>query len=110
ALELAAARLASLSVPELARRLDDRFALLHDPTSRAPARRRGLQAAIGWSHDLLEPDDRRGLWALAVFAEGAPLSAAEHVFGALGIPAPEALDVVGRLVDRSLVTVDVSGH
>ena len=110
ALELAAARLASLSVPELTRRLDDRFALLHDPTSRAPARRRGLQAAIGWSHDLLEPDDRRGLWALAVFAEGAPLSAAEHVFGALGIPAPEALDVVGVLVDRSLVTVDVSVH
>ncbi|GAA4769395.1 BTAD domain-containing putative transcriptional regulator [Actinomycetospora chibensis] len=110
ALELAAARLASLSVPELTRRLDDRFALLHDPTRRGPARRRGLQAAIGWSHDLLEPDDRRGLWALAVFAEGAPLSAAEHVIGALGIPAPAALDVVGRLVDRSLVTVDVSGH
>ena len=66
AIELAAARVRSLSVQEIARRLDDRFGLLRDPTSRAPDRRRGLAAAIGWSYDLLFPDDQRGLWALSV--------------------------------------------
>src|SRR6185436_5830025 len=49
AIELAAARVRSLSVPEIARRLDDRFALLRDPTSRGPERRRVLAAAIAWS-------------------------------------------------------------
>ena len=66
AIELAAARVRSLSVRDIARRLDDRFALLRDPTSRRPERRRALAGAIGWSYDLLFPDDQRGLWALSV--------------------------------------------
>ncbi|WP_432833130.1 BTAD domain-containing putative transcriptional regulator [Dactylosporangium sp. CA-092794] len=107
AIELAAARVRSLSVREIARRLDDRFTLLRDPTSRRPARRRALAAAIGWSYDLLFPDDQRGLWALSCFAGGAPLAAAEHVLGALGVPGESVLDVVGRLVDRSLVSVEI---
>jgi hypothetical protein len=74
AIELAAARVRSLSVQEIARRLDDRFALLQDPTSRRPERRRALAAAIAWSYDLLFPDDQRGLWALSCFAGGAPLA------------------------------------
>ena len=109
AIELAAARVKSLSVQEIARRLDDRFSLLRDPTSRAPERRRGLAGAIGWSYDLLFPDDQRGLWALSVFTGGAPLAAAEHVLGALDVPAESAVDVVGRLADRSLVSVEVDG-
>ncbi|GAA4942381.1 putative ATPase [Actinomycetospora succinea] len=103
AIELAASRLTTLSVPEVARRLDDRFRLLRDPTRRSPARRRELAAAIAWSHDLLPPGDRRALWALAVFAEGAPLAAAEHVLTVVGVP--EALDVLTRLADRSLIAV-----
>ena len=79
AIELAAARIRSLSVQEIARRLDDRFTLLRDPTSRRPERRRALAAAIAWSYDLLFPDDQRGLWALSCFSGGAPLAAAEHV-------------------------------
>jgi len=109
AIELAAARVKSLSVQEIARRLDDRFALLQDPTSRRPERRRALAGAIAWSYDLLFPDDQRGLWALACFSGGAPLAAAEHVLGALGVPEASAVDVVGRLADRSLVSVDVAG-
>ena len=66
AIELAAARVRSLSVQEIARRLDDRFSLLRDPTSRESERRRGMGPAIGWSYDLLFPDDQRGLWALSV--------------------------------------------
>jgi predicted ATPase len=105
AIELAATRLKSLSVQEIARRLDDRFALLRDPTSRAAERRRTLAAAIGWSYDLLFPDDQRGLWALSTFAGGAPLDAAEHVLAALDVPPESTVDLAGRLADRCLVSV-----
>ena len=73
AIELAAARVKGLSVQEIARRLEDRFSLLSDPTSQRPERQRALGAASAWSYDLLFPDDQRGLWALACFAGGAPL-------------------------------------
>ncbi len=106
AIELAAARTKTLSIEEIGRRLDDRFNLLRDPTSRRPERRRALKATIGWSYELLFPDDQRGLWALAAFAGGAPLSAVEHVIEALDVPASAAIDVVGRLAARSLVIVD----
>ncbi|MDN5795351.1 MAG: AAA family ATPase [Intrasporangium sp.] len=106
AIELAAARVRSLSVREISRRLHDRFALLRDPTSRRPERRRALEAAIEWSYHLLFPDDQRALMALARFAGSGSLSALEHVSAVLGVPAAAVLDTVGRLVDRSLVIVD----
>ena len=106
AIELAAARTKTLSIEDITRRLDDRFHVLHDPTSRRPERRRALKATIGWSYDLLFPDDQRGLWALATFAGGAPLPAVESVLEALDVPASAAIDVVGRLASRSLVIVD----
>ena len=105
AIELAAARTKTLSLEDISRRLDDRFAVLSDPTSRRPERRRSLRSTIRWSYDLLFPDDQRGLWALATFAGGAPLPAVEFVLEALGVPAAAAIDVVGRLASRSLVTV-----
>ncbi len=108
AIELAAARVKSLSVQEIARRLDDRFTLLQDPTSRRPERRRALAAAIAWSYDLLFPDDQRGLWALSCFSGGAPLAAAEHVLTALGVPGSSAVDVIGRLADRSMLSVETA--
>ncbi len=108
AIELAAARAKSLSVQDISRRLDDRFTLLRDPTSRGPERRRALAAAIGWSYDLLFPDDQRGLWALATFAGGAPLAAAEHVLAALDVPDTAAVDVIDRLVDRSVLSMEPS--
>jgi predicted ATPase/DNA-binding SARP family transcriptional activator len=106
AIELAAARTKTLSIADISRRLDDRFSVLSDPASRRPERRRALKATIGWSYDLLFPDDQRGLWALASFAGGAPLSAIEFVLEALDVPATAAIDVVGRLANRSLVIVD----
>ncbi|HMI24220.1 MAG TPA: BTAD domain-containing putative transcriptional regulator, partial [Streptosporangiaceae bacterium] len=108
AIELAAARVKSLSVREIARRLDDRFALLRDPTSRSPERRRVLAAAIAWSYELLFPDDQRGLQALSCFAGGAPLPAVESVLAVLGVPQSSAVDVITRLADRSLVTLTVT--
>jgi predicted ATPase/DNA-binding SARP family transcriptional activator len=106
AIELAAARTRTLSIEEITQRLDDRFNVLSDPTSRKPERRRALRATIGWSYELLFPDDKRGLWALAAFAGGAPLSAVEFVLEALEVPASTAIDVIGRLASRSLVSVD----
>jgi predicted ATPase/DNA-binding SARP family transcriptional activator len=106
AIELAAARTKTLSVQEIARRLDDRFGVLSDPTSRKPERRRALRATIGWSYELLFPDDQRGLWALATFTGGAPPAAVESVLEALDVPRSAAIDVVGRLASRSLVIVD----
>jgi predicted ATPase/DNA-binding SARP family transcriptional activator len=109
AIELAAARTRTLSVEEITRRLDDPFVVLADPTSRKPERRRSLRSTISWSYDLLFPDDQRGLWALATFADGAPLAAVEFVLEALDVPSAAAIDVVGRLASRSLVTVDDPG-
>ena len=106
AIELAAARTQTLSIEEITRRLDDRFSVLSDPASRRPERRRALRETIRWSYDLLFPDDKRGLWALAAFPGGATLPAAEAVLEALDVPASAAIDVVGRLASRSLVIVD----
>ena len=106
AIELAASRVRSLSVRDIGRRLEDRFALLRDPNSQLPDRRRALSGAIAWSYELLFPDDQRGLWALSCFAGSASLEATEHVLSALDVPGSSVLDTISRLVDRSLVTVD----
>lgn len=106
AIELAASRVRSLSVRDIARRLDDRFVLLRDPTSQQQERRRALAGAIAWSYELLFPDDQRGLWALSCFAGSASPDATEHVLIALGVPVESVLDTVSRLVDRSLVSVE----
>ncbi len=106
AIELAAARTKVLSVHEIARRLDDRFALLRDPERRGPEHARALDAAIGWSYDLLFPDEQRGLWALACFADGARPDALEPVLAALDVPVGSAADLVPRLAERSLVVLD----
>jgi predicted ATPase len=105
AIELAAARTRTLTVAEITRRLDDRFSVLNDPSSRRPERRRSLRSTIGWSYALPFPDDQRGLWALAAFSGGAPLPAVEFVLESLGVPAAATIDVVDRLVTRSLVTL-----
>lgn len=108
AIELAAARTRVLTVQEIARRLDDRFRILSDTGGRRSERHRALSTAIGWSHDLLFPDERRALWALCCFADGAPLDAAESVATALGVPADATLDLFERLVERSLVALDAT--
>ena len=109
AIELAAARTKTLSIEEITRRLDDRFNVLSDPTSRDRSAADRCRSTIGWSYELLFPDDQRGLWALATFAGGAPLPAVEFVLEALDVPATAAIDVVGRLASRSLVIVDDDG-
>ncbi|SHE96188.1 BTAD domain-containing putative transcriptional regulator [Streptoalloteichus hindustanus] len=105
ALELAATRVRALGVPELLDRLDDRFRLLASGHRGAPARQQTLRAMIDWSWELLTEAERVVLRRLAVHAEGCALEAAETVCAGDGVKAHEVLDLLTRLVDRSLVVV-----
>ncbi|MEV0056925.1 hypothetical protein AB0H34_41360 [Saccharopolyspora shandongensis] len=105
ALELAASRVRGLGVRELAARLDDRFDLLTTRNRRAPTGHQTLRAVIDWSWDLLEPAEQIVLRRLAVHADGCTLAAAEAVCADERVPAAEVVDVLARLVDRSLVAV-----
>lgn len=103
ALELAAARLNVLSLGELAERLGDRLAVLAHGRRSAPARHRTLEAAIGWSYDLLSPEERRLLTRLTVFSGGSSVSDAEVVCADHQHERATVVDRLGALVDKSLV-------
>ncbi|NRQ35661.1 AfsR/SARP family transcriptional regulator [Nonomuraea sp. NN258] len=102
ALELAATRVRALGVQGVADRLDDRFKLLATGRRGAPARQQTLLAVIDWSWELLSEDERRVLRRLAVHRDGCTLESAESVCGDADL---DVLDLLARLVDRSLVTV-----
>ncbi|MFU8854461.1 AfsR/SARP family transcriptional regulator [Micromonospora sp. SL1-18] len=106
AIELAAARVKALPPVEIAARLHDRFALLTAGARTSEARHRTLRATLDWSHDLLSGAERRLLRRLAVFRGGWDLAAAEQVCASDGLAPDEVLDLLFRLVDRSLVVPD----
>jgi non-specific serine/threonine protein kinase len=106
AIELAAARVNVLSIEQLDSRLNDRFRLLTGGSRTAVARQRTLKAAVDWSYDLLPDSERRLLRRLSVFAGGWTLEAAEEVAPGDGGEREEVLDVLSRLVDKSLVNAD----
>jgi predicted ATPase/class 3 adenylate cyclase len=106
ALELAAARLRSLSVEELEQRLSDRFRLLTGGSRTALPRQQTLRAMIDWSYDLLEPNQQQLLARLSVFAGGWSLEAAEAVGVGGEVEAWEVLDLLTALTDKSLVLAD----
>lgn len=111
AVELAAARLRALTVATVAERLDDRFRLLTGGARTVLPRQQSLRAVVDWSYDLLFDDERHLFNRLAVFSGGCGLTAAEAVCGDDRVPAAEILDVVSRLVDKSLVTAaDAAGE
>ncbi|WP_040421247.1 BTAD domain-containing putative transcriptional regulator [Actinopolymorpha alba] len=105
ALELASTRVRVLGVRELARRLDDRFRLLTGGHRGAPARQQTLRAVIDWSWELLTAAEQAVLRRLAVHSDGCTLEAAEAVCAGAGVKPAEVLDLLTRLVDRSLVLV-----
>ena len=106
ALELAAARLRVLSAAELGERLGDRFQLLGSRGRAGPSRHRTLRAAVGWSHELCDPDERL-LWArLSVFVGTFDLTAVRKVCADERLPAAGMLDLVAALVDKSVVTCE----
>ncbi len=103
ALELAAARLAALSLEQVAARLDDRFRLLSGGSRTALPRQRTLRATLDWSYELLSAPERLLLRRLAVFAGGWPLEGAEAVSAGNGLAAEAVLDLLAGLVGKSLV-------
>ncbi|CAL9522209.1 hypothetical protein SUDANB176_03875 [Streptomyces sp. enrichment culture] len=102
AVELAAARVRVLSVADISRRLQDRFALLRGGARDAPERHRTLRAVVEWSWNLVEPDGRAALRALSVFPGGFDADAAQCVLGESG----DALTLLEQLAGQSLVKVD----
>ena len=105
ALELAAARVAALSVHEIVGRLDARFAILGRGRRTGGARHQTLRAAIDWSHDLLAADERVLFRRLATFTGGWSVDAAEAVCAGGDLSRETVVDVLVRLVEKSLVTV-----
>lgn len=103
AIELAAARIAVLSPDQVAERLDDCFQLLGVGSRTASPRHQTLRAVIDWSHDLLGYQEQVLLRRLAVFVGGWTLDAAEEICGE-----PDTLDLLSRLVDKSLVVAEPS--
>ncbi|MGI5350759.1 ATP-binding protein [Streptomyces sp. CA-250714] len=110
AVELAAARVRVLSVPEIADRLSDRFRLLRGGARDVPERHRTLRAVVEWSWNLLEPAGRAALRTLSVFPGGFTGEAAEHVLGDKGDglwgedgSGGDVLFLLEQLADQSLL-------
>jgi predicted ATPase/DNA-binding SARP family transcriptional activator len=106
ALELAAARMSSLSLPDLADRLTDRFGLLTSGARTAEARQQTLRATVDWSHALLSDAERLVFRRLAVFHGGWTLDAAEAVVSGGGLRTGAVFDVLDHLVIRSMVVLE----
>ncbi|GIG64105.1 BTAD domain-containing putative transcriptional regulator [Phytomonospora endophytica] len=109
AIELAAARLRTMSVDQLAERLDDRFRLLTGGSRTALPRHRTLRAMVDWSWELLSDAERTVLRRLSVFHGGASLEAAEKVCAGEAVEDYEVLDLLDALAEKSLVVVQGEG-
>lgn len=103
AIELAAARVAMLDLKSIAVQLDDRFRFLTGGFRTAPERQRTLRAAVDWSYDLLTTAERQLFDRLSVFAGGFDAAGAHAVCFGGSVVGSQVLDVLGRLLDKSLV-------
>ena len=109
AIELAAARVRSLSVEEINTHLDNRFRLLTGGSKTALPRQQTLRALIDWSYSLLTDQEKRLLYRISVFAGGWTLRATEQVSVGEGIAEWEVLDLLTSLVDKSLAIAETQG-
>ena len=110
AIELAAARLSSMSIDDLHKRLDQRFRLLTGGSRNALPRQQTLGAMVAWSYDLLNDNERAVLRRLTVFVGSFSLSAAEKVGSSEAIDEWDIPDILGSLVNKSLVIADRVGN
>jgi len=106
ALELAAARMRSMSLQDINKRLQDRFKLLTGGGRVLLERQQTLRALVAWSYDMLPEPEQRLLERLAVFVGGFDLEAAEAVCGAEPLAPEDVLDLLTSLVEKSLVMAD----
>jgi predicted ATPase/DNA-binding SARP family transcriptional activator len=109
AIELAAARLRTMSVDQLAHRLDDRFRLLTGGSRTALPRHKTLRAVVDWSWELLTDAERMVLRRLSVFSGGASLDAAERVCAGDGVEQEQMLELLTALAEKSLLRTDGYG-
>jgi predicted ATPase/DNA-binding SARP family transcriptional activator len=109
AIELAAARLRTMTIEQLASRLDDRFRLLTSGSRTALPRHRTLRAVVDWSWELLTEAERMVLRRLSVFSGGASLEAAERVCAAPVVEQGEVLDLLTSLAEKSLLVAGGDG-
>ncbi|MGD8402467.1 MAG: BTAD domain-containing putative transcriptional regulator [Anaerolineales bacterium] len=110
AIELAAARVKTVSVEQISERLDDRFQLLTATNRTANLRHQTLRAAIDWSYELLSESESQLFCRLSIFLGGWTLEAGEAVCSGDGIEQEEILELLTHLVNKSLVTVTVEGQ
>ena len=106
ALELAAARVRSMSVEQLAVRLNDKFRLLTGGPRTALPHHQTLQATIDWSYNLLSDTERALLRRLSVFSGGWTLEAAERICDGHGVEAHAVVDLLAHLADKSLIQAE----
>jgi predicted ATPase/class 3 adenylate cyclase len=106
ALELAAARVRSLKVAEINTRLKDRYKILTGGGRVLQERQQTLRALVDWSYDLLSAPEQTVLCRLGVFVGGFDLAAAEQVCGADPLTSDQVLDILGSLVEKSLVMLE----
>jgi len=106
AIELAAARTRSLSPSELLSRLDDRFRLLRGGGRGGLERHQTLRATVTWSYQLLADDERLLFDRLSVFAGSFDLAAAEAVCSDDRLDETEVIDLIGELVDKSMLLTE----
>src|SRR6202049_1195600 len=110
AIELAAARAATLGIEGVAARLDDRFRLLTGGHRTAMPRHQTLRATMDWSHDLLPDAEKVILRHLAVFRGDFTMDAAQAVAADGDIVTAEVFEGVANLAAKSLVATDISGE
>jgi len=106
ALELAAARLRLLSPEQLLVRMDARMLNLAESNPGRPARHQTLRALIEWSFALLSEREQSLLCGLSIFEGACTLGGATAIGTALGLQDPQTLDLLGGLIDKSLLSVD----
>ncbi|HXU65806.1 MAG TPA: adenylate/guanylate cyclase domain-containing protein, partial [Casimicrobiaceae bacterium] len=106
ALELAAARVRSLAVADINKRLNDRYKILTGGDRTLQARQQTLRALVDWSYDLLEDSEQVLLARLSVFAGGFDLAAIEAICGSGPLTPEDALDIVTSLVEKSLLRAE----
>jgi len=108
ALELAAARMKSMTLTDINTRLKDRFKVLTGGGSVLLERQQTLRALVDWSYVLLSAEEQRVLARLSVFVGGFDLAAAEQVCGAEPLTEGDVMDILQSLVEKSLVMLDQS--
>jgi predicted ATPase/DNA-binding SARP family transcriptional activator len=106
AIELAAARLRTMSIEQLAHRLDDRFRLLTSGSRTALPRHKTLRAVVDWSWELLTDAERMVLRRLSVFSGGASLEAAERVCAGDAVEQEQVLELLTALAEKSLLLAE----